>query len=256
MSWRWLLWLIPVYLVGLVVFAPARLVLWFIPANADVELSAVQGTLWQGQATLSYNAAPQQLMFNDVRWQLAPWRLLSGTAAVDVQVPETNVVGGQGQVELGIGGEVKLAGEFGGNLQQAVVAYQLPVPVTLDGQWSLELENFQLTDLSSGEWCSQLIGKLTTRGTAIRLNQQWTDLGPFATALSCSANNEIVAKMEGNNSVGLSFETRLAGSHQAPQVFISGKLKPSVQTPRAVAEVLVFLGAPDASGAYPFNFKL
>ncbi|MGQ4276515.1 type II secretion system protein N [Pseudidiomarina sp. E22-M8] len=258
MSWRWLLWLIPVYLVGLVVFAPARLLLWFIPAHTGIELSAVQGSLWQGQANLSYALASQQqrLVFNDISWQLDPWRLLTGTAAVDVQLPSANVVAGDAHVALGLAGDIKLSGEFGGNLQQAVVAYQLPVPITLDGQWSLQLENFRLDDLSSGQWCSQLVGNMNTRGTAVRLNQQWTDLGPFATTLSCSSKNEIIATMAGNNSVGLSFDTRLAGSQQAPQVFISGKLQPSIQTPRAVTDVLVFLGTPDANGAYPFSFSL
>lgn len=257
MSWRWLLWLIPVYLVGLIVFAPARLLLWFVPANSGVELSAVEGSLWQGQTNLSYKVSPQQnLVFNEVSWQLAPTALLSGKAVLDLQIPATNVVAGDARAELGWGGDVQISGEFGGNLQQAVVAYQLPVPVTVDGRWSLKLENFQLADLSSGLWCNQLLGQLDTRGTAVRINRQWTDLGTFATALSCTANNEIVATMKGNNSVGLSFETRLAGSYQRPQVVINGKLQPGVQTPRAIADVLVFLGRADATGAYPFKLQL
>ncbi|CAB0151160.1 hypothetical protein PSI9734_01573 [Pseudidiomarina piscicola] len=256
MSWRWLLWLLPIYVVALIVFAPARLVLWFIPDAAPVELSAVQGSLWQGQSDLSYQNNGQTLNFYEVSWQLAPWQLLSGQVMLDVQLPARNVTAGSAQLQLGFDGAVQLNAELGGTIQQAISSYQLPVPVTVDGRWSLQLTDYQLADLSSSQWCNQLQGTLTTRGTALRLNQQWTELGPFQTELSCSAKNEIVATMKNDNTVGLSFTSVLAGNRQVPKLEVQGRVEPTAKTPRAIADMLVFMGKPDSSGAYPFRFKL
>lgn len=257
MSWRWLFWLIPIYLVGLVVFAPARALLWFVPEQSGVSLSAVSGTLWNGQATLSAPASPQVTVhLQQVEWQLEPLALLSGKAQLDFNIPQPNTVVGSGQATLGINGSVQLSGEFGGNLQEAIQAYRLPVPVTLDGRWALTVNDYRLNDLASGQWCTQLQATAQSRGTAIRFNNRWSDLGEFTTALSCSANAEIIAKMEGDNRLGLSFTSTVGGSAQAPQVRIQGALEPGLQTPREVTEMLVFLGRPDNSGAYRFNFTL
>ncbi|WP_258807329.1 type II secretion system protein N [Pseudidiomarina sp. CB1] len=257
MSWRWLLWLIPVYLIGVVVFAPARAVLWFIPEQSGFSLSAVSGTLWNGEASISAAASPQVTVnLQNIQWQLKPLALVSGKALLDFTIPQSNTIAGQGTASVGLNGSVNLQGEFSGNLQEAIQAYRLPVPVTLDGRWALQLDNYALTDLASGQWCNQLQATAKSRGTAVRFNNRWSELGEFETALSCSAENEIVAKMEPNNRLGLSFTTTVGGNQQAPQVRIQGALKPGLQTPREVSEMLVFLGRPDNTGAYRFNFTL
>lgn len=257
MSWRWLLWLLPIYFVGLVVFAPARALLWFVPEQSGISLSAVSGTLWNGQATLSAPANPQVTVhLQQVQWQLQPFALLTGKAQLNFNIPQPNTVNGSGEVTLGINGSVQLSGEFAGNLQEAIQAYRLPVPVTVDGRWALTISAYTLDDLASGQWCTKLQATAQSRGTAIRLNNRWSDLGEFKTALSCSANNEIIAKMEGDNRLGLSFTSTVGGTQQAPQVRIQGALEPNLQTPREVSEMLVFLGRPDNRGAYRFNFTL
>lgn len=257
MSWRWLLWLIPVYLIGMIVFAPARVLLWFIPEQSGITLSAVSGTLWNGQASVNTPANPQVTVnFNNVQWQVRPLSLLTGKAQVDFSIPANNVVSGTGTATLGFAGSVHLQGNFSGNMQEAIQTYQLPVPVTIDGRWALTLTNYRLADLASGKWCNELQATASSRGTAVRFNNRWSDLGEFETTLSCSPQNEIIASMQDDNRLGLSFTTTVGGSQQAPQVRIQGALKPSLQTPREVSEMLVFLGRPDNSGAYRFNFTL
>ncbi|RUO62590.1 type II secretion system protein N [Pseudidiomarina insulisalsae] len=257
MSWRWLLWLLPVYLIGLVVFAPARLLLWFIPAQSGIELSAISGTLWDGQASVSAPANQQlTLTFHQVQWQLQPWALFTGKAQLAFRVPSGNTVQGSGTATLGINGAVQLQGEFSGNLQEAIQTYQLPVPVTLNGDWSLNVQQFQLNDLADGHWCNELQARVVSRDTEVRFNQRWSDLGEFSTLLSCNAGNEIVADMAADNRLGLSFETVIGGTQQSPRIAISGSMRPTTQTPREVADMLVFLGRPDATGAYQFRFTL
>ena len=256
MKKRWLLWLLPVYVVGLVVFAPAQLLTWFMPAQAGVELSAVQGSLWDGQATVSYQTPQQQLQFQQVAWELTPSALFTGKVMLALDIPAVNTVSGKADVELSFGGALKVKGQFGGNLQQTISEYNIPALLTTDGRWDLTLANFELADLASGRWCDVLDAKVTSRSTAVRIQREWIELGDFATQLSCSANSEIIATMTPNNRLGLQFTTTLAGTQQQPQVRVQGQLRPTTQTPRQVADVLVFLGEPNANGAYPFNFTL
>lgn len=257
MSWRWLLGLIPVYLLGLVVLAPARALLWFVPEQSGVTLSAISGTLWNGQASVSADISPQvTAQFQQVQWQLRPWALLSGKAKLDFSIPQNNVVVGDGTVTLGANGSVQVQGQFNGNLQAAIQAYQLPVPVTLDGRWQLKLDDYRLDDLASAQWCNELQATASSRGTAVRFNNRWSDLGEFKTTLSCSSQAEIIATMQGDNRLGLSFTTTVGGNQQAPQIRIQGALQPGIETPREVSEMLVFLGRPDNSGAYRFSFTL
>ena len=256
MKKRWLLWLVPVYLVGLVVFAPAQLLTWFVPAQTGVELSAVQGSLWQGQANVSYQMPQQQLQFQQVRWDLTPSALLKGKVELALEIPALNTVSGKAEVELSFGGALTVNGQFGGNLQQTISEYNIPALLTTDGRWDLALDNYVVADLASGRWCDALDAEATSRSTAVRIQRQWIELGDFETQLSCSANSEIIATMTPNNRLGLEFTTTLGGNQQQPQVRVQGQLRPTTQTPRQVADVLVFLGEPNTNGAYSFDFTL
>lgn len=64
---------------AVVVFAPATLVVPYVARSAQriVVLTAVEGTLWQGRATLAAGSDRIPL-----RWTLRPWPLLSGTAEI------------------------------------------------------------------------------------------------------------------------------------------------------------------------------
>ena len=256
MKKRWLWWLVPVYLLGLVVFAPAQLLTWLVPAQSGVELTAVQGSLWQGQANVGYRMPQQQLQLQQVRWVLTPSALLTGKIALTLEIPTINTVSGTANVEVNLGGALKIDGQLGGQLQQTISEYNIPALLTTDGRWELRLNDYQLTDFASGRWCDALDAAAVSRSTAVRIQREWIELGDFSTQLSCSANNEIIATMTPNNRLGLQFTTTLAGDRQQPRVQVQGQLRPTTQTPRQVADVLVFLGEPNANGAYLFNFTL
>lgn len=257
MRLRWLWWLVPIYLIGLVVYAPASILNWFVPAGANVQLQNLSGTLWQGQGTVVVTlSAQRRLELQQVRWRLHPSALLTGEAALDVSIPAQNVIAGDLSTRVGIGGAATLQGQLRGDVASAIQTFNLPVPLTMAGDWQLRLTDFGIDDLNQGRWCNTLSGQLTMTATQTRINQRWLDLGGYKTELSCTAKQEISATLKADNSVGLSFNTLLAGTFQAPQVKVQGKLQPHVGTPREVTDVLIFLGEPDSRGAYPFSFTL
>lgn len=257
MSWRWLLWLIPVYLVALVALAPARLLLLAIDEQRmPLQLSAVSGSLWRGSSTLR---APLptggELQLNAVQWQLNPWALLTGRAVVAVEIPAAagNLIYGQAQLQVSRQA-AELSANLQGALQPAIQQLQLPVPITLAGNFELQIDQYQIADFASGKLCDVLSGQLATRNTEMRLNQQWYELGDYLTQFSCTDQHGIVATIDDNNLVGLRLNARVDGTTSAPQVRVDGSLKPTLQTPKPVTELLVFIGKPDAQGRYSFKW--
>jgi|SRR5690554_2923313 len=255
MSWRWLLWLIPLYLLALVVLAPARLLLLAVDEQRmPLQLSAVSGSLWQGTASVN-TALPTggELQLNGVQWQVNPWALMTGRALLTLDIPASNVLFGHAQLDV-TSSTVQLNANLQGALQSAIQQLQLPVPITLAGNFELQIDDYQLHDWQSRKFCDTLSGQLTTRDTEMRLNQQWYPLGDYLTQLTCTAQNGIQAKIDDNNLVGLRLNALVNGNFAAPQVRVDGSLKPTLQTPKPVTDMLVFLGNPDAQGRYTFKW--
>ncbi|CUA86488.1 type II secretion system protein N [Pseudidiomarina woesei] len=260
MSWRWLLWLIPLYLVALVVMAPARLVFWFVgegggpwggPGSAP--LSSVSGTIWQGEASIHATLPTGgTLSLHNVTWQLSPWQLFTGEANVALKIPSSNYIYGEATI-MASSSQAKLQANLKGAMQPAIQQLQIPVPITMAGDFELNIANYQVSDFQSGKFCDTLEGTFATSRTEMRLNHQWHQLGDYKTELTCNPQNGINANIDDNNLVGLRLNAQVNGRITAPQVSVNGSIKPTLQTPKPVTDVLVFLGKPDAQGRY--NFK-
>ncbi|OZB03010.1 MAG: hypothetical protein B7X54_10380, partial [Idiomarina sp. 34-48-12] len=98
-----------------------------------------------------------------------------------------------------------------------------------------------------------LAATINAQRTEMRINQQWHELGDYLATLSCNAQNGINVEIDDNNIVGLRLNAQINGRIDAPQVSVNGSMKPTLQTPQPISELLVFIGKPDAQGRY--NFK-
>lgn len=261
MRWTWLLLLIPVYLIALIVLAPSRLIGWALaqtPAAQQVSLHGLQGSLWAGSAasveTRLPTGAPLQLQ--QVSWQVSPWSLLTGTFAVDFNVPQlTNLVYGQGSLEATSSGLRQLNADLSGSILNGANALDLPLPLTIDGRWNLRIEDYQLADWRQPTWCSVLAGTVDANAVQVQLENRWLDLGDFDIQLQCTEAEAIAMTMPNANRLGLGFEALVEGSRQIPRGRIDGFVKPTIETPAEVQELLPFLGQPDAAGRYAFGFR-
>ncbi len=71
------------YLVFLVILAPAAWWLKLVPLPSQIQLGPVSGTLWQGQIqAVSLNG----YVLQQVNWQLKPWALLTGKLALSLDI--------------------------------------------------------------------------------------------------------------------------------------------------------------------------
>ncbi|HET8816640.1 MAG TPA: type II secretion system protein N [Pseudidiomarina sp.] len=261
MRWTWLLWLIPVYLIALIVFAPARLVGWTLTqtgAAQQVSLHGLEGSLWSGSAasveTRLPTGAPVRLQ--DVTWHVHPWSLFTGTLMVDFRIPQlTNLVYGQGSLVATSTGLEQFNADLSGSILSGATALDLPLPLTIDGRWNLRVQDYRLADWQQPTWCSTLAGTVAANAVQVKLDNRWLDLGNFDVQLQCTEAEAITVTMPQNNRLGLGFEALVEGSRQIPRGRIDGFFKPTIETPAEVQELLPFLGQPDAAGRYAFGFR-
>lgn len=255
MSWRWLLWLIPLYVIALVALTPASVVKWGagLAPEQGLHVSSTAGTIWNGKANISAELPTGgTLVLEDVQWQLNPWKLFLAEVEIALDIPSKNYLYGTAEIHAGLS-QAQVTGNLKGAMQPAIQQLKLPVPITMAGNFELDINDYQVSDFNSGKICDALAGTINTRQTEMRINQQWHELGDYLATLTCNAENGINVRIDDNNIVGLRLDAQVNGRIDAPQVSLTGSLKPTLQTPQPISELLVFIGKPDAQGRY--NFK-
>lgn len=263
---RWLLILagLVLFVVALIAQAPAALVPWLIhkaggQAAQQLQLSQVQGTLWQGQTHVQAQLPTGgQLQLHQLQWRLSPWRLVIGQVALEVDIPALAGNELHGQLALQLGQQqVALQTHLQGAIQPLITQLKLPVPITLAGHLELHIDDYALGAFDGSQWCERLRGTAITRGTEMRINHEWHALGDFQTELSCTTDgnsNAVAFAITQGNALGLTAQAQVSGHWGAPQLAVTGSIVPNTSTPAPIRELLVFLGQPDAQGRYRFSW--
>lgn len=138
-----------VFLVSVVVTAPARLLIQFLPDD-QLLVQGVSGTLWQGTASRAMVKLPAgYLHLGRVSWSLQPASLLTFAPVVDVisQWGDQRV---KGELQWHGAGSVTLR-DFDATVEANLL--RLFAPVALEGKIVLQLQSLALRDnvLSSGQ---------------------------------------------------------------------------------------------------------
>ncbi|MCK7459384.1 type II secretion system protein N [Idiomarina aminovorans] len=243
---RWIPWLVVVYLVAMLVMLPARVVYWF-PLPDNVRLSQVSGSLWQGAAG---QVAVDGIVLNNLSWNWQVFSVFLGELVVDVDLPSQNnpfALNGRllaGSTKVGAK-DVKASGDVNALLK--LVGTRLPLKT--GGNWRLSLDTFVVTAPGPVRWCDELEGQATGEQIRVLVNNQWQSLGDFPVDLGCSADNTVSLAMDGNNSLGLEINGRINSQNFSAQ----GTVKPTPETPEGLAEMMQYMGTPDARGRYSFR---
>jgi len=131
-----------VFLVGLIVYAPARVLLWVLPGE-QVALQGVQGSLWNGRASQCVLRLPQgNFHLGSIAWSLEPSSLL-------LLAPKLHLNSEWGMQRLS--GEVVLRGAQDFDLRDfdlsvAAELLQRFAPVLVEGVLAAQVESLSLRD--------------------------------------------------------------------------------------------------------------
>lgn len=244
--WKLTLVALVAYLFFLLYLLPAAWLVHWLGLPAGMQLGQVQGTIWQGSATV---AQYQNLQLQQLRWQLNGWSLLRLAPQIKI------TAGSVGEREQPYA-TASIAYSFSGlNMQQALLRLpvsqllpllELPLPVAASGELMVEVQDFQ----QGKPWCSSLAGNASWLDARLQPpTGTWLDLNSIVADLRCEQGSPVLVT-DGNNSLGLAVTAAVENN----RLTVNGTLKPEASLPQEVHQAMQFVGRPDAQGRYTIRF--
>lgn len=240
-------WLLPslgflaLYLVFIIAFAPAS---WFAaqaPLSKNVQLGAVEGSLWHSKVD---SVQVDGIVLNDVDAKLSVLSLLTLNPSVDLSFGNPLLVGPAGELSAsGFLGDLMVE-DADVNLPANLIAQlaQLPVPATAHKNVEVKLQVFE----QGAPICSQAQGTITWKQAAVTTFDKRVELGDLSAKLSCQ-KGELQVVIDQDNKLGLSLTAAVGARFKTK---VNGYVKPTNETPQEVIQALSFWGKPDREGRY------
>ena len=236
------------FVIFFVASAPASLLSQLAPAG--VELNGVQGTLWTGEAS---SVRAGTLRLGRTRWELAPWQLLLGRVAGEL---DTTLPGGfaRGQFAVSLGGSLQLRDFSAASpVASLAAATGMGLPVS-DGQVAVELTALKITD----GWPEQAVGEIRIGDVPLvfRNGQPVLDqLASFELRFDADEVPE-AGPLEGTlNDRGGPLEVVGLLQLTPPANYeLSGRAMARATAPQEMQQALVMLGPESPDGGRDFSF--
>lgn len=237
------------YLVFLVILAPAAWWLKLVPLPSQIQLGPVSGTLWQGQIqAVSLNG----YVLQQVNWQLKPWALLTGKLALSLdigQIRQTTLPYAKAQLAYGFSGLQLESSQLRLPVEPIIplLKLRLPFQVAASGTMLVNIQQFSMGQ----PWCEQLAGKASWLDAKFQAPSGWIDLKAIDATLSCE-QGQLQMVTEPGNPLALNV-TALIGEQGNYQ--LNGTLKPDASMPKEVHQAMQFVGQPDAEGRFTLKLQ-
>ncbi|PKF61457.1 type II secretion system protein N [Psychromonas sp. psych-6C06] len=238
---------VALYLISLVLTAPASMITRFIPADAGIQVGYVSGSIWNGK--LSQVDYRNQFQLQRVTWQFDWLALLTLKLKADIKFNNgRKILNGTGAVAYGFSGLTLSDVNVDMKATEIIPYLKLPVPVTPSGKFTLVIEN-ATQDLP---YCSELDGYLVWHEARVKSPMGNIDFATPSVDLSCSEGNLVASLKQHSEQLTTNANILLleGGAYQLQGNIIGReKLDPSI------LQALSWLGPKDESGATALNFK-
>ena len=250
-KWQLISLLIFVYIIGLVVLFPARMVAAFAPLPSTIQLGQINGSIWNGsvERVLISGGSDGDISLYDVEWRLSPWALLTLSAEVDVNIPaqQRNIL--QGSLTLNASNNALSIRDarFAGDLEDLMMFSPIQTPIPIRGGLSLHVQEFMLGQ----PICNAMNGNALGVQVNAQLGNQWQNLGDYETQLGCT-EGRLGIDMPDNNMLGLS----ITGWVSPNGVDLRIGIAPTAEAPQGIRDLIEWFGEPDSQGRRYFNFRL
>lgn len=237
------------YLVFLVASAPLLLLTNNVTLPKNLQISGVSGTIWQGEiAKVTIN----NIDIKDLSSTLSFWSLIGFSPAIDVTFGDAISAGPEGKFTLTVSSDSLILSKASLLMAANQVASQLPLPIPVNAMGNVELNVAELSvNTDNGLTCRQASGRLTWLRSSVVALDNTVKLGNISAELSCE-KDDLLAKINPNNNLGLSFTARLLLPSQ--RATGQGFIKPGSKFPEALKPAMTFIGRADQQGRYPLKF--
>jgi len=236
-----------VFCTSLVVHLPLSFAVKYMPEVRGLQLSGLNGTLWQGSAkTVRWN----NRNFGQLNWDFQPASLFSGKAQFAVRFGRDS--------DLNLSGKGIVGADFSGLYAENVFAsvpvssvqsqVQIPVPVTATGQLELSVSEYRFAQ----PWCESATGSLVWNASEVQSPLGTLSPGTIIADISCKDSVLSASSAHDHPQLSGAFTATLDSSRQYK---MDAWFKPNSEFPQAMTSQLKWLGNPDSQGRYPFLFS-
>jgi general secretion pathway protein N len=248
--WKWVILAIFTYVVLLIAYLPAAHVVSYVQNHnpkLPVAIGQVEGTLWNGKVD---KVITQGIVMNNLRWELSPWSLLLGKSSIDLnggKIRESEQAYVKGNISASLFDLQNISAhqlKLFLPARSVMAQVPLPVPVTADGRFRVDIEEFEFDKA-----CVSLIGKGSWLKGTVSGPSGVIDFGNFDANLTCEGE-QFAIQIQPANKLNLDAKVLLtvAGKYK-----INGRFKPSNDMPREVQQAANFFGAVDSDGFRKIN---
>ncbi len=238
---------IGLYILSLLLTAPASLITRFIPENSGVAINQISGTVWDGKIVgIDYR---NQFQLKKITWKMDWLALLALKIKADVKFDNgRKVMSGIAAVSYGFSGVTVSDVDIDLKATELVSYLQLPIPITPSGKFNLLIEKATL----GAPYCGELTGKLLWNNAVVDTPMGNVDLATPKVDLDC-VEGALFAVLEQDSEqlttkVDISLKT--GGNYQLQGTLIGHeKLEPSL------LQAIGMLGPKLKTGETPLTFK-
>ncbi len=234
-----------VYLLFLIVLLPANWVSQFLPEKQRLNLSAVSGTIWQGQV--------QQVTFRgesieNISWKLNPLQLFTGKLVVDLDFGKGLGISGKGELAYGISG--LSAKNFFLSIPAGTLVKYLPIPVPVEANGMLDLTIKHATQ--GTPYCESLDGNLVWGNARASTPMGALVLNDVNLKLGCEKGELTGVVQQSSEQLNLSAKAWLLDGFKYR---LEGDITPGQGLPPQIEQALTWLGPKTDSGAILLKFS-
>lgn len=234
-----------VYVFFLVAFIPANFVTNKVKLPDNIQLGNVSGSIWQSKID---TVLIEKTLINQVNINVNWLSTILFNPSIDITFGGSLYQGPEGHFNAkGFMSDLTISDLFvsvdANNLAQQL---PLPIPVEAKNTISVTINEFVLGQ----PVCQQLVGNLQWSNAAITALSEQVPLGTLNAILSCVKGKAVVT-LDENNDLGVSFTAQL---DKGGAISGNGYLTPHNKLPKAVEQVLPFLGRQDQQGRYRLAF--
>ena len=236
------------YIVFLIATLPTTLVLNQVKVPKNISVYGVTGTIWN---TNIEQLVVDKTTIKKVNTQLSFWSLFTLTPKLAITFGDPFVTGPEGALTLALSQQKAHISDFKIVINANEIAQQLtlPLPMTVQGDVELLLVNAEI-DLKKGNQCIAVKGNAQwTKAGVVALEQQ-VKLGDLQADIDCE-KGALSLNISPTNDLGLTFKATM---NQGGKISGNGFLKPGAKFPKALNDVLPFLGTKDSQGRYRLYF--
>lgn len=234
-----------VYVIFLIALLPASFVVNNIKLPKNLQLGPVSGTIWDSKID---SILVEKTVINNVNIHVNWLSIITFSPTVDIEFGGALYSGPEGSLRAsGFLADVTVT-----NLRLDIsaneIAQQLPLPIPAQAKniVSVAIDKFVMGQ----PVCQQLTGKVQWDNAEIIALSEFVPLGTLSAKLTCENGKGLVV-LDENNDLGVTFTAEL-GANGA--ISGNGYLTPNKTLPKAIEQVLPFLGRQDREGRYRLMF--